>query len=109
LVRARAGGKSGSVSDFLESSVGERIVKLEAKKEGVSFVQLSRAVAASEGGRDYYLFEYAVDSTRGRNSYISKATVRDKRLYVLTVQVKTSDFDKVEPLVESVLESFKVG
>ena len=50
------------------AEVGGRIVALEGKKEGVSKVEL----LASSADGDYYAFDYAVESTRGRNRYLAR-------------------------------------
>jgi hypothetical protein len=91
--------------------LGEKIVQVELAKDGVyearvlSATQSIRpAVRPKEGqGRDdgggggvsmypSYDVEYTVDSSRGQNHYLIKATVFKSKLYVLTAQAKQSSF-----------------
>jgi hypothetical protein len=90
--------QAGSPSD-----VGGRIVALEGKKEGVSKVEL---LASSEDG-NYYGFDYAVESTRGKNRFLARATVVAKKLVVFTVQVPVAGYEEQERLINKMLASFR--
>ena len=48
-----------------------------------------------------YDVEYKVDSSRGQNHYVIKATVLNGKLYVLTAQAKESSFDELKPEVKN--------
>ncbi len=85
------------------SEVGNRIVSLEGKKEGVSKVEL----LASSADGDYYEFDYAVESTRGRNRFLARATVVEKKLVVFTVQVPIAGYEEQGRLINKMLASFR--
>lgn len=85
------------------AEVGGRIVALEGKKEGVGKVEL---LGSGEDG-DYYAFDYAVESTRGKNRYLARATVVDKKLVVFTVQVPIAGYEEQERLINKMLASFR--
>ena len=90
--------------------LGEKVVQVEQAKDGVyearviSATQSTHpAVKPAEGqGRNddnggvsiypSYDVEYTVDSSRGQNHYLIKATVFKNKLYVLTAQAKQSSF-----------------
>lgn len=86
------------------AEVGNRIVALEGKKEGVGKVEL---LASSGDGEAYYGFDYAVESTRGKNRYLARATVVDKKLVVFTVQVPIAGYAEQERLINKMLASFR--
>lgn len=85
------------------SEVGSRIVALEGKKEGVGKVELLDSAADGP----YYAFDYAVESTRGKNRYLARATVVDRKLVVFTVQVPIDGYGAQERLINKMLASFR--
>ena len=85
------------------AEVGGRIVALEGKKEGVSKVELLDS--AQEGA--YYAFDYQVESTRGRNRFLAKATIHDKRLVVFTVQLPIAAYEGNQAIIQRMLASFR--
>ncbi|KAK4529360.1 hypothetical protein CCYA_CCYA01G0217 [Cyanidiococcus yangmingshanensis] len=94
------------------SDIGERVVALERKKDGVLSAELVRATQYPVKDRNpltYYLCEYRVNSTRGgERHYAAKVTITGKQLYVMTVQSKENQWGFYEPLFRDVLESFEI-
>ena len=97
-VRIQSVAEAGSPAE-----VGGRIVALEGKKEGVGKVELLDS--AADGA--YYAFDYAVESTRGKNRYLARATVVDRKLVVFTVQVPIAGFAEQERVINNMLASFR--
>ena len=95
--------QAGSPAD-----VGNRIVKLEGKKDGVLNVELLSNSQETSGGKLYYLFDYKVESTRGKNRYVAKAGVQDKKLIVFTVQVPIAGYSDYAPIINNMIASFKI-
>jgi PsbP len=83
---------------------------VERDKEGVMSVSvLGKDIVSVDGGDlDAYKLEYVVDSTRGLNRFLVVATIKDKRLFVLTTQFKEGDATTIRPLADSVIKSFHV-
>lgn len=102
------------VEDFGSATdIGERVIDLERKKDGVLSAGLVRtAQSVSENDEQpltYYLCEYRVNSTRGgERHYAAKVTIANGQLYVMTVQCKESQWVMYEPLFKEVLDSFQV-
>jgi hypothetical protein len=99
-VRIESIQQSGSPSE-----VGARIVALEGKKEGVSKVELLGS--AQEG--DFYTFDYKVESTRGRNRFLARAIVADKKLIVFTIQIPIDAYEANEATISRMLQSLQVN
>jgi len=55
--------------------VGQRIVDVEKKKDGVIDVQLLKAESLESGGQVFYEVEYTSDTTRGFNHFITRVIV----------------------------------
>lgn len=96
--------QAGSPAD-----VGNRIVKLEGKKDGVLSVELIESSQETRDDKLYYLFDYKVESTRGKNRYLAKAAVQDRRLIVFTVQIPIAIYADYEPIIKNMITSFKVA
>lgn len=77
---------------------------LEGKKEGVSKVDL---LASGQDG-DYYTFDYQVESTRGRNRFLAKAAIHNKKLVVFTVQLPIAAYEANQAVADRMLASFQV-
>lgn len=56
-----------------------------------------------------YTIEYKVDSSRGQNHYLVKATVVSRRLLVATVQTRDEDFSGLSVEANRMLESLSVS
>jgi hypothetical protein len=101
------------IEDFgAARDIGERVVALERKKDGVISAELVQAVqypSQVQSPLTYYLCEYRVNSTRGgERHYAAKVTITGKQLYVMTVQCKENQWEKYAPLFREVLDSFEV-
>ena len=102
-----------SIIDFATpQALGEKVVNVELGKEGVFeatvlSAQVSNKPAVRRDSTRYpsYDVEYKVDSSRGQNHYVIKATVLNGKLYVLTAQAKESSFDELKPEVKNIMES----
>ena len=56
-----------------------------------------------------YTIEYKVDSSRGQNHYLVKATVVDRRLLVATVQTRDEDYSTLTSEATRTLDSLMVS
>ena len=56
-----------------------------------------------------YTIEYKVDSSRGQNHYLVKATVVDRRLLVATVQTRDKDYSTLTSEAIRTLDSLMVS
>ena len=86
--------------------MGNRIVKLETRKDGVTDVELLESRVRGPGPG--YYFQYRVASSRGRNRFNAEAFVRDSKLYVLTVQCREEDYESQEKIIDRIVDSFKL-
>ena len=71
----------------------------------------TRVVETSEtaGPPISYLLNYEVDSSRGFKHYLVKTSVKDKRLYVFTIQCEQDSYKTVEPVAREILKSFSLS
>ncbi|CEL98426.1 unnamed protein product [Vitrella brassicaformis CCMP3155] len=88
--------------------VGQRIVDVEKKKDGVIDVQLLKAESLESGGQVFYEVEYTSDTTRGFNHFITRVIVVNQRLFAFTAQSKQKDFDKVRDQMKAIVSTFVV-
>mmetsp|Transcript_9958 Transcript_9958/g.26536 ORF Transcript_9958/g.26536 Transcript_9958/m.26536 type:complete len:254 (+) Transcript_9958:32-793(+) len=102
--------KINSVSEFgTAEAVGNRVIELEKKKDGVSTARLVSSTEVQKGGLTYYEIEYVVDTSHGgEKHFIASSTITGKNLYVMTAQAKTTDFAASEPALRHVISSFTV-
>jgi len=104
--------KINSIKDLFEKPQGlaDQVVKVELGKEGVFE---AHTIAAKEtqvsAGVPSYSIQYSVDSSRGENYYNVKAVVTDSKLYVFTAQCKKNDLQKLEPVINAIIESVDVS
>lgn len=88
--------------------VGDRVVDVERRKDGVLEVKLLGTGATREDGVSYYTIEYTSESTRGNNHIISTVAVRNNKLYVFTTQSKQADFEALESSLREMASSFRL-
>lgn len=89
--------------------VGERVVGVERRKEGVvSADLLSASKEEGENGEMYYNIAYTNESSHGNNHYISRIAIRDEKLFVFTVQSKTRDFEDLSESMLAMAKSFSL-
>lgn len=86
--------------------VGKRIVQAEMAKGGIIEVNLEEAV----DDPPFYRLRYVVDSAeRGKKRYVSRVTVADKKLIVLTCEAYVRYWDdEVEREVQRIVSSLEV-
>lgn len=91
--------------------VAARVVTAEVNRDGVFEVTLAKDPkedATSGGGGGGYDIEYISDGKRGKKRFVTRIYVRDGFLYVLTVQSKESEYDRMrEAEVMECVNSFK--
>jgi hypothetical protein len=104
-----------SILDFATpQGLGEKVVNVELAKEGVFSADVLSATKSStlaSGNPDFpsYDVEYKIDSSRGKNHYLIKATVVDSKLFVLTAQAKEATFGELEPELRQILASLRLN
>lgn len=101
--------KIASLEEFgSPETVGERVVKLERSKDGVTASDLFGSRALSLDGKTYYELEYSSQSSHGQNKYATRIAINAGKLVVFTVQVKLKDVDALTPESIAILDSFRV-
>jgi len=55
-----------------------------------------------------YFLEYQVDSSRGFKHFFVRSTVRNRNLYVFTVQCEQDSYPQLKPTALRLLRSFKI-
>mmetsp|Transcript_29590 Transcript_29590/g.38255 ORF Transcript_29590/g.38255 Transcript_29590/m.38255 type:complete len:242 (+) Transcript_29590:71-796(+) len=99
--------KLESVDKFgTPEEVAQKVLKVEAGKEGYMDSKLFSASSTSENGLIYYLLDYTVSSSRGENRYIVKLGVKANKLYVFTAQIKQKDYESFSGLIDDSVKSF---
>jgi len=88
--------------------VGERVVAVDRKREGVTEVTLNGAYNTPKDGQTYYLLDYQSKTERGDYHYLAKVAVDKGFLFVMTAKVREDVWVEGEPLVRQILESLKV-
>lgn len=88
--------------------VGERVVGVERKKDGVLSAELLSSGSEIRGGITYYDIAYTNESTHGNNHYLSRIAIRDEKLVVFTVQSKNADYDELANEMASIAKSFSL-
>jgi hypothetical protein len=104
--------KIKSIKEFTTpEGVGKKVVDVEKSKEGVFEADVVNAEeSATQVASNFpaYDIEYKIDSSRGKNHYLIRTTVVNKKLYVFTVQSKEDDYSNVAEVSKAIVESFKV-
>ena len=88
--------------------VGERVVAVDRKREGVNKVTMNGAYNTPKDGHTYYFLDYQSETERGDYHYLAKVAVDKGFLFVMTAKVREDVWQEGEPLVRQVLESLKV-
>jgi len=88
-------------------SLAFRVEAVEKSKEGVTEVSIIRAEDAMPASQGFpaYLVEYIVDSTRGKNHYLVKTTIVNKKLFVFTIQAPDSEYNSLSTESQEMLNS----
>lgn len=105
-----------SIVDFATpQGLGDKVVGVELGKEGVfeatvvsAKVSDKPAVRGDPAAYPSYDVEYKIDSSRGQNHYVIKATVLNKKLYVFTAQAKEASYGELAPKIKSIVESLEI-
>jgi len=105
--------KINSIEEFATpSALAQKVVDVEKAKDGVfeaDVVAYGEAkTPISSSGRPAYDIEYKVDSSRGQNHYLIKASVVNKKLYVFTVQTKEESFPALADTAHAIVDSFQL-
>lgn len=94
--------KISSIREFSSpEKLARKVESVERSKDGVFDVNMIRSVETEEAKGNFkdmpnsYLLEYSVESSRGQNHYDVLATIANRKLYVMTVQYKEDQLDKV--------------
>ena len=91
--------------------LGDRVLNVEKDKDGFIEGNVNRVEEgrlASQPEVPFYVVDYSVESTRGKNHYVAKAAVADKKLYVLTVQIKEVDNEEYKSSLDDVVNSLDI-
>jgi len=88
--------------------VGDRVVNIETKKEGVTSAELKSYEAVKKKDMTYYLLDYEVISSRGPKRFLAVATITGKNLYVMTAQSPSDKFETYQPTIQKITDSFEV-
>ena len=119
-----------SLEDFgsLES-VRDKVLRSEEAKDGFISLQLNEAVSSSRDASDgdpnaassdaspsstFYTIDYDVSTTRGDKRVISAVSIRNKSLYVLSIQAKPGkytgegDWQRETDVLKHIEQSFRV-
>jgi hypothetical protein len=88
--------------------VGDRVVSVERKKDGVASAELVSAEEKTEDGIVYYDIVYVNESSHGNNHYASRIAIRDGKLVVFTVQCRVEDFDGLAGGMLAMVNSFRL-
>ena len=103
-----------SIVDFATpEGLGQKVVNVELTKEGVYTADvISAALSPSPASKNpnfpSYDVEYKIDSSRGKNHYLIKATVVDSKLFVFTAQTKEASFGELEPKLRQIMTSLRL-
>lgn len=106
--------KITTIRDFAPvMELAERVVNVEKGKEGVFDANIimakeSKISAVYDFKFPSYEIEYTVDSSRGQNHFLLKATVYDGRLFVCTAQAREENFSVMRDQLQHSLDSFQV-
>ena len=58
-----------------------------------------------------YVLDYQLDSSRGFNRYLVRSTIRNKKLYIFTIQCDQNSFEgdpTIRETAEKLIESFQL-
>ncbi|KAA8497690.1 PsbP domain-containing protein 2, chloroplastic [Porphyridium purpureum] len=101
--------KINSVKEFgTPEALGEKVIELERRKDGVSSATLLSSSQKNAGDLDYYYIEYEVASSRGHKRFLAVATITGKQLYVLTAQCVADAFAQNERTMRAIVDSLRV-
>jgi len=102
--------KIGSISEFgTPKQVAKRVLDTEKGRDGVTSAKVLAYGNDTVDGVAYYTIEYQSSSSRGDKHFISKVTIVDKKLYVLTAVAKKDKFEDDEEALRAAVDSFAVG
>ena len=89
--------------------VGDRVVKVEQGRDGVTSVKLVAAGATTVDGVEYYELQYDSESSRGYNHVLSRLAIEGEKLYALEIKVKDESWRAMEGQARGILGSLRVG
>lgn len=118
--------KISSIKEFAENPMvlANKLISVEKSKDGVFEVDIVNAYETeikpiNSGSTSTstnlqpspsvaYVIEYKVDSSRGQNHYLVKSVIRNKKLFVATVQAKDGDFDGLSKEANMMINSIQL-
>jgi len=104
--------KIASIREFADPpGLADKVVKVEKSKEGVFDASVLAAQESAKPVADAvpaYEIEYKIDSSRGQNHYLVKATIIDSKVYVFTVQCKEETYARLAPAAHEIIDSLKI-
>ena len=105
--------KIDNIREFATAmGLAQKVVDVEMTKDGVlESIALKwgeSKTPISVSNLPAYEIEYKVDSTRGKNHYLIKTSVVNKKLYVMTVQCKEDSYPELADTAQSILDSLHI-
>jgi len=88
--------------------VAERTLEIQKGKAYVDQVELLDFDAKDKNGVEIRDIRYMVTTARDEDRYFSLSAAENKRIYSLQVRVRNRDYEKFAPMIDEVLQSFKV-
>ncbi|KAG1671149.1 hypothetical protein FOA52_005403 [Chlamydomonas sp. UWO 241] len=76
------------------AAVGEKLLDAERKKDGYLSVEMVSTSTRTSGAATLYVYEYDLDSTRGRKRILNTVTITGSRLYILNAMYKCEKDDE---------------
>eukprot|EP01039_Chlorochromonas_danica_P009814 gene9813-10856_t len=105
--------KINSIREFVKvDQLADRVLAIEKAKEGYidgKIVSATEAVINRQGEElPVYELDYLVETTRGQNHYLVRATIANKQLYVFTVQCKEKDYDSLKEEMKDAVKTLTI-
>lgn len=87
--------------------VATRVVNAESNRDGITNVQLV-GTPTEDPSSGIYAIDYISDGKRGTKHFVTRISVNNGYLYVLTAQVKQADFNQYEKEILETVQTFQV-
>ena len=114
--------KVNTIKDIFKEPLllANKVTQVEKSKEGVFDVTILntnedtvKLVSSPDSTQTTppvaYIVEYKIDSSRGKNHYLVKSTIVNKKLYVATVQTKDADWkDEIPATAAKLIDSLVI-
>mmetsp|Transcript_93346 Transcript_93346/g.237600 ORF Transcript_93346/g.237600 Transcript_93346/m.237600 type:complete len:283 (+) Transcript_93346:68-916(+) len=90
------------------AEIGEKILKIERKKDGLINAEVLAATRATVDGVFIDVIEYRVETTRGFNHFLNRVALVNGKLYTLTSQCPEDQWPTLEKSARAIIESFRL-